>query len=358
MACADVRAAGSWWQRPCAPFANFGHPRLSSPLLCIREEDRVEVVARRDLAADDGARGAGARRHEVVHVVVAEISEHGVHGVLPRVLVDAHVVERDDALHVGAELERHLRAQALDKVRVVADASPEEHVVRLAARDAGPAEARARHGDLLRGELGERGEEVDVRHAQLVRAAAPLVEERLWKVVGPDADGQLGLLVVRVRREELVEETLVHGARARHLAVVVKVEGGVDRLDGQVHEEDAEAGVEAEGHRRGGGGVAGRGPRREEGDGGGAADVDRDAPLARAGRGAQHDRVVGARAGSAVAAGRDVGGAEVARGGDAGALGDDGEVANLPVRVARDRLPVRADELARGRVDVRLLEQL
>ena len=44
----------------------------------VGEPHRVEILARRDAAADDGSGGARAARYEVVDVVEREVAEHRV----------------------------------------------------------------------------------------------------------------------------------------------------------------------------------------------------------------------------------------------------------------------------------------
>lgn len=203
--------------------------------------------------------------------------------------------------------------------------------------------------ELLAGELRERREQIRVGDAARLGAAAPFPEEALREVVGTDADGQRARLVVVRVVEELAEEPVVHGRGARDGAAVVVLHA--HRARAQVHKKDAEARVEPRD-------LAGRARGRQEGHRRRAADVDRDAPRGRVLRRPQHERVERAGAGRPLAAGRDVRRPKIADGRPARRLRDHRHIAELPVRVARHRLPVRRHQIDGTDVDAGLRQQI
>ena len=90
----------------------------------------MKVLSWCDPASNDGPGRPCATGDEVVNVVVTQISEHCVHGVLPAVLVDTQVVQSLDPVDLGVKLFLEVCLEPLDEVAVVADPPSQQDVVR------------------------------------------------------------------------------------------------------------------------------------------------------------------------------------------------------------------------------------
>ena len=116
---------------------------------CLHKPDAVKISARRDVAADHGPGRSSERWNDkVVHVIVTQIRKHGVHGILPAIVVKVEVFEGLDPVDLDVELILHVGLETLNEEGVFANASPEQYVVGLSVSDVLPTEPFARHRNL------------------------------------------------------------------------------------------------------------------------------------------------------------------------------------------------------------------